>query len=250
MAVAAPIPVVLPRIKAILLLAQADPCVIRARQALVAALTQLINCVRGIVRSFGERLPACSSDSFAERIDALVPDSLRPALEPLRKQIALLTEQILEFERQIQHYADQNYPETIPLRKVPGVGALTALTYVLTLEDPGRFRKSRDVASYLGLTPKQNQSGRSSPQLGISKAGDSYLRKLLVGSAQYILGPFGPDTDLRRWGLELSKRGAGNAKKRAVVAVARKLAVLLHRLWADQSEYEPIRVSMMRAVAA
>jgi len=127
------------------------------------------------------------------------------------------------------------------LRQVPGVGALTALTYVLTLERHGRFQKSRDVGSYIGLKPKQIQSGQSAPKLGISKAGDSYLRKLLVGSAQYILGPFGADTDLRRWGMELAKRGGPNSKKSAIVAVARKLAVLLHRLWVDQSQYEPLR---------
>jgi transposase len=224
--------------------AQSRLCVIRARHAVVAARTQLINCVRGMVKSFGERLPACSADSFSDRIKSLIPEALRPALEPLRKQIALLTEQIRTYEKQIEHTADEEYPETVALRTVPGIGALTALTFVLTLEDAGRFRKSRDVGCYLGLKPKQSQSGQCSPQLGISKAGDCYLRKLLVGSAQYILGPFGPDTDLRRWGLELAKRGGPNAKKRAIVAVARKLAVLLHRLWVDQKQYEPFRQAL------
>jgi transposase len=228
--------------------AQSDLCVIRARQPLVAARTQLINCVRGMVKSFGERLPTCSSDSFSDRVARLLPEALRPALDPLCKQIALLTEQIQSFEQQIQDTADHQYPETIALRQVSGVGALTALTFVLTLENPDRFRKSRDVGSYLGLRPKQSQSGQSAPQLGISKKGDSYLRKLLVGSAQYILGRFGCDTDLRRWGLELAKRGGPNAKKRAAVAVARKLAVLLHRLWVDQSQYEPLRAPLMHSL--
>jgi len=219
--------------------AQSHLCIIRARQVLVAARTQLINCVRGIVKSFGERLPRCSSDSFFERTAMLIPDILRPALDPLRKQIAILTAQIQAYERQIQQIADTQFPETRALQTVPGVGALTALSFVLTLEDPSRFRKSRDVGAYLGLVPKQSQSGDCSPQLGISKAGDSYLRKLLVGSAQYILGPFGPDTSLRRWGCELAKRGGPNAKKRAVVGVARKLSVLLHRLWVDQTQYQP-----------
>lgn len=228
--------------------AQSDLCVIRARQALVAARTQLINCVRGMVKSFGERLPTCSSDSFSGRVTGLLPELLRPALEPLCSQIALLTQQIQSYEQQIQDRADHDYPETIALRQVSGVGALTALTFVLTLENPARFRKSRDVGSYLGLRPKLSQSGECSPQLGISKKGDSYLRKLLVGSAQYILGRFGCDTDLRRWGLELAKRGGANAKKRAVVAVARKLAVLLHRLWVDQSQYEPLRHPKLQPV--
>jgi transposase len=230
--------------------AQANLCLIRARQALVASRTQLINCVRGIVKSFGERLPRCSSEGFFGKTTALIPDILRPALDPLRKQIAILSAQIQAYEKEILQIADKDFPETRALRTVPGVGALTALTFVLTLENPSRFRKSRDVGSYLGLVPEQSQSGASAPQLGISKAGDSYLRKLLVGSAQYILGPLGPETELRRWGCELSKRGGPNAKKRAVVAVARKLAVLLHRLWVDQVEYQPFRSTSAAQTAA
>lgn len=228
---------------------QSHLSLIRSRQALIAARTQLINCTRGIVKSFGERLPACSSASFFEKVADSIPELLRPALVPLSRQVAILSAQIQAFDREIERIADEQFRETIPLRRVAGVGALTALTFILTLEDPKRFAKSRDVGCYLGLIPKQSQSGQSSPQLGISKTGDGYLRKLLVGSAQYILGPFGPDTDLRRWGLELSRRGGPNAKKRAVVAVARKLAVLLHRLWMDQSEYQPLR-SSVNAVAA
>lgn len=206
--------------------AQANLCLIRARQALVASRTQLINCVRGIVKSFGERLPRCSSEGFFGKTTDHIPEILRPSLDPLRKQIAILSAQIEAYEKQIIQVTDKEFPETQALRTVPGVGALTALSFVLTLEDASRFRKSRDVGGYLGLTPRQSQSGASAPQLGISKAGDSYLRKLLVGSAQYILGPLGPETELRRWGCGLSKRGGPNAKKRAVVAVARKLAVL------------------------
>ena len=130
------------------------------------------------------------------------------------------------------------------LRQVKGVGPLTSLAYVLTLENPERFAKSRDVGPYLGLVPKQEDSGDSQPQLGISKAGDEMVRRLLVGSAHYILGPFGPDTDLRRYGLRLCERGGKNAKKRAAVAVARKLAVLLHRLWVSGEVYEPLRNSL------
>jgi len=118
----------------------------------------------------------------------------------------------------------------------------------VTLENPERFVKSRDVGPYLGLVPKQEDSGESQPQLGISKAGDTMVRRLLVGSAQYILGPFGPDTDLRRYGLRLCERGGKNAKKRAAVAVARKLAVLLHRLWVTGEVYEPLRHGMSATI--
>jgi len=127
---------------------------------------------------------------------------------------------------------------------------LSAITFVLTIEDPHRFARSRDVGSYLGLRPKQQDSGDRSPQLRITKAGDQYLRKMLVSCAHYILGPFGPDTDLRRWGLKLCERGGKNAKKRAVVAVARKLAVLLHRLWVTAEVYEPLRNQAKAKIAA
>jgi transposase len=127
------------------------------------------------------------------------------------------------YDRKIEEFARRRYPETALLRQVSGVGALTALTYVLTLEDPGRFRDPRAVGSYLGLRPRRADSGDLSPQLHIAKAGDEMLRRLLVGSAQYVLGPFGPDTDLRRWGLALAARGGKRGKRLAVVAVARKL---------------------------
>jgi transposase len=118
-----------------------------------------------------------------------------------------------------------------PLPVVEGVGTLTALTFVLTLEDPYRFEKSRSVGAYLGLVPATDQSGDRDPQKRISKEGDEMLRKLLVGSAHYILGPLGKDSDLRRHGERIASRGGKNAKKRAAVGVARKLSVLLHRLW-------------------
>jgi transposase len=124
---------------------------------------------------------------------------------------------------------------------VQGVGALTALAYVLTLEDPARFPNGRAVGSFLGLRPKRKQSGERDPQLRITKGGDPMARRLLVTAAQYILGPFGPDTDLRRVGQRLAARGGKAAKKRAIVAVARKLSVLLHRLWITGEVYEPLR---------
>jgi transposase len=161
-------------------------------------------------------------------------------LLPLVQLAEGLSACIQGYDRRIEELASEKYGPTKLLRQVKGVGPITALAYVLTLEKPERFPKSRDVGPYLGLVPKQEDSGESQPQLGISKAGDRMLRKLLVGSAQYILGPFGPDTDLRRYGLRLCERGGKNAKKRAAVAVARKLAVLLHRLWVSGEVYEPL----------
>jgi transposase len=213
---------------------------LRAREALVAVRTELINTTRGLVKSLGTRLPQCSSRSFGHKVGDAIPAEAREALLPLVQLADGLSACIQVYDRRIEELGSDKYGPTKLLRQVKGVGPITALAYVLTLENPERFRKSRDVGPYLGLVPKQEDSGESQPQLGISKAGDRMLRKLLVGSAQYILGPFGPDTDLRRYGLRLGERGGKNAKKRAAVAVARKLAVLLHRLWVSGEVYEPL----------
>jgi transposase len=207
---------------------------------LVGCRTQLVNHVRGAVKSFGSRLPKCPARSFHKKAAAHIPEALMPALGPILEQIGSLTERIRDYERQLETISKERYPETELLRQVEGVGALTALTFVLTLEDPYRFAKSRSVGAYLGLVPARDQSGDSDPQRRISKEGDEMLRKLLVGSAHYILGPFGKDSDLRRHGEKIASRGAKNAKKRAVVAVARKLSVLLHRLWMTAELYEPL----------
>ena len=217
-----------------------DLVLLRAREALVAARTELINATRGLVKSMGTRLPKCSSRSFAHKVGDAIPVEAREALLPLLQLADGLSRAIKEYGQKIEEMANQKYGHTKLLRQVKGVGPITALAYVLTLENPERFAKSRDVGPYLGLVPKQEDSGESQPQLGISKTGDTMVRKLLVGSAQYILGPFGPDSDLRCYGLRLCERGGKNAKKRAAVAVARKLAVLLHRLWVSGEVYEPL----------
>jgi transposase len=219
--------------------AQADLAVLRSRDAQVRCRTLLINHVRSVVKSSGSRFPSCSAASFPKKVTASIPEPLRPALLPLLETITGLTQQIQAYDRQIETLCESQYPDTRSLRQVPGVGALTALAFVLTLEDPTRFAKSREVGPALGLVPRRDQSGDRDPQLPIAKTGNEFLRRLLVGSAHYVLGPFGPDCDLRRWGLQLAERGGKNAKKRAVVAVARKLAVLLHRLWKTGEIYEP-----------
>ena len=219
---------------------QADLAVIRGRDCLVAARTQLINAVRGMVKSVGGRLPKSTTAAFAGKVSSLIPSELKVALEPLLSSIAALTEQIAKADEQIAQLAEAKYPETKLLRQVKGVGPLIALTYVLTVGDPHRFAKSRTVGSYLGLRPRQRESGSSAPQLGISKAGNSHLRWLLIQAAHYILGPLAPDSGLRRWGLGLAGKGGKSGKRKAVVAVARKLAVLLHRLWVTAEVYEPL----------
>jgi transposase len=219
---------------------QAHLAVIRSREALVSCRTQLVNHVRGAVKSFGARLPKCPARSFHKRASEHIPEALRPALGPILEQIGSLTERIRNYDRQLEAISKEHYPETDLLRQVEGIGPLTALTFVLTLEDPYRFEKSRSVGAYLGLVPATDRSGESDPQKRISKEGDEMLRRLLVGSAHYILGPFGSDSDLRRHGEKIASRGGKNSKKRAVVAVARKLCVLLHRLWVSAEVYDPL----------
>lgn len=219
--------------------AHADRELIKARDLLVRSRANLIVHIRSVVKSCGERLPSCSADAFGRKIQP--PAALRQALDPLFKIIQALTDQIRFYDWLITEIAAARYPETARLTQVTGVGPLTALAYVLTLADPHRFTHNRMAGPYLGLTPRRDQSGQTDKQLRITKAGDGHLRRLLVGCAHYILGPFGPDTDLRRHGQRLMARGGKNAKRRAVVAVARKLAVLLLALWKSGANYEPLR---------
>jgi len=210
---------------------------IRARDALVRARTLLVNAARGLSKTRGQRLARSVTASFGQRSQALLDAELAAVLEPLLEQIDALGQQIQRYDEEIEQQAASAYPETAALDAVPGVGPLTALSFVLTLEDPGRFRHSRQVGPYLGLCPRRRQSGGSDPQLRISKEGDEYLRRLLVQCAHSILGRFGRDSALRQWGLRLAARGGKNAGKRATIAVARKLAVLLHHLWVSQQPY-------------
>src|SRR5215204_7682257 len=227
---------------------------IRSRQALVGSRTQLVNHVRGAVKSFGGRLPKCPAVSFHNRAAEHIPEALLPALGPIVEQIGSLTERIRDYDRQLETICQKHYyPETELLRQVAGIGPLTALTFVLTIEDPHRFEESRSMGAYLGLVPASDRSGDSDPQKRISKEGDEMLRKLLVSGAHYVLGPFGSDSDLRRHGEKVAKvaaRGGKNVKKRAAVAVARKLAMLMHRLWVTGETYEPLREARRRGEVA
>jgi transposase len=230
--------------------AQADLMMIRARAGLVRARTGLVNTARGLAKSYGERLRGCNVRNLnPEKAEGLSPQ-LQKALEPLLSAIEELSEQICEYNDRIEALAQASYPQVELLKQIKGVGTLIALTFLLTLEDPHRFRKSRDVGGYLGLQPGRRNSGQNEPQMHISKEGDPYLRTLLVQGAQHILGPFGIDCDLRRWGLKLAERGGRNAKKRAIVATARKLAVLLHHLWVSGEVYEPLHNNLTVVAAA
>jgi len=216
---------------------QQDLNLIQARATLVRARTMIVNALRGLAKSHGARLPACSTASLPMRVGAAIPAALAEVACPLLEQVALLNQQIGAMDRQIEKLSDK-YPEIGVLRTAPGVGPLVAAAYVLTLDRPDAAA-NRSAGAFLGLRPGQEQSGDSDPQLRISKAGDSYLRALLVQSAHYILGRFGPDSALRRWGLKLAQSGGQRGKKRAIIAVARKLAVLLHSMWRSGQSFQP-----------
>jgi transposase len=219
--------------------AQADLAVAKVRDCLVRARTKLVNQARGLVKSFGHRLPSCDPDYFHKKAAQEIPEQLKPALQPLLKAVETMTEQIKQHDKTIAQVA-KRYPDVEVISQVDGVGVLTALVFLLTLEDKTRFKKSRMVGAFLGLRPRRDQSGKSDKQLSITKAGDSFTRRLLVNAANHILGPFGKDCALKQWGLKLAERGGKNARQRAKVAVARKLSVLMHRLWVTGELYQPL----------
>ena len=218
---------------------QLDLTVVRLRAKLVEVRTALVNTVRSTIKGFGFRLPQCVADAFATKCRSALPAELGVMLTPLLDHIENLTKTIKDYDKVVENIAREKYPEAAILRTVPGVGPIASLTFVLTIGDKDRFKQSRDVGAYLGLRPRRSQSGACDPQLRITKAGDHYLRKTLVQCAHYILGPLGPETALRQWGLRLAGRGGANGKKRAITAVTRKLSVILHRLWVTRKPYCP-----------
>lgn len=217
-----------------------DMAVLRARAALVEMRTALVNSVRGLSKSAGCKLPSCSSASLHKQtIDA----SMEPALRPLMKSLEQISATIAAYDKQIIELSKTRYPQTKLLLQVKGVGPLTALYFVLMIGDPMRFKNARSIGPYIGLVPGRDQSGKRDPQLRISKAGDRMGRTLLVQCAHHVLGHYGADSDLRRFGLRLAAHGGKTGKKRAVVATARKLAVLLLALLRSGEVYEPLRKS-------
>ena len=218
--------------------AQADLSVLLTRDHFVALRTATINRVRGVLKACGCKVPRMSTRAFHARVGTLVPEEMRPALVPLLEELGAIHQRIKKLDETVAKIA-QGYPAVERLTRVDGVGTLTALAFALSIDDPRRFKKSRDVGPFVGLCPRKHSSGESDPQLSITRAGNPFLRRILVQSAQYALGPFGPDCQLRRHGEKLVQRGGRCAKKRAIVAVARKLAVLLHRLWVNETPYDP-----------
>lgn len=222
---------------------QRDRTRLAVRRKLVDTRASLASQARGLAKALGERLPRCKPEAFVRTVRPVA--ALFPGLPALLDVVERLDEQIAALDRQLQRLSEEVYPQTQLLGQVPGVGPVTALTYLLTLEDPSHFASSRRVGSYLGLRPQQRDSGQRRRELSIRREGDRELRRLLVQCAQWILAR-GPDSDLKRAGLRRIERGGAAARKKAVVAVARKLAVVLHHLWQTGSVYEPLHHNRKR----
>ena len=224
---------------------QMDLTVIRTRDNLIETRTRLVTSVRGVVKATGGRLPRGETSSFPQQVGDLIPEPLRPAVGPVLEVIDRWNEAVYEYDCLLEHWAETRYEESRRLIQVKGVGTLTALTFLLTVGDKERFSRTRDIGAFVGLRPRLGQSGDNEPELRITKAGDGLLRKTLVECAQYMVGPFGQDSDLRRWGLKMIAAGNGSkrARQRAAVGVARRLAVLLMSLWKSGQSYDPLRHS-------
>lgn len=226
--------------------AQRDMLQIKLRDNLVRQRVDIISAVRFTLKSLGLRIKSPSTPSFARharKVLAERDEDLLKMIEPSLDVLDVMNDQIKHLDKKIEILGVEQYPESQRLRQISGVGPITSLAFVLLMGDLDRFSSSRAVGAYLGLVPKRDQSGNLDKKLPISKAGDAYMRRLLVGAAQYILGPFGSDCDLRRHGLELAERGGRGAKKKAVIATARKLAVLMHALLLKDREYQPLAVA-------
>ena len=220
--------------------ARLDLAMLRARAELVELRTSMVNSLRGLSKSAGLPLPSSSPASLPKK--PLDP-TLEPILRYMLEALEATTKAIARYNKDLAAVARQRYPQCKLLRQVAGVGLITSLYFLLTVDDPWCFRDPRDVGAYFGIVPRRDQSGSRDPQLGISKAGDRMGRTLLVQCAHHILGRFGKDSDLRRFGKKIEERGGKGAKKRAVVATARKLAVLLLALLRSGEVYQPLRNS-------
>lgn len=224
-----------------------DLTMIHSRDQLVKARTQLVTHVRGVIKSMGFRVSKCSTASFVAHVRQEISEAIVKTFDPVLEVIGVLNEKIKGYDKKIEIVSKERYPETAHLQQIKGVGPIVAFTYVLTIEDPSRFKTSRQVGAYLGLTARQDQSGEQDRRSRITKSGSVLMRRLLVQSAQHIMGPFGEDCDLRRWGMAYSTRGGPSARKRTKIAVARKLAVLMHAMWRNGQDYEPHRQQVKQA---
>lgn len=218
--------------------AQGELLAVKARDALVRRRVDLISHVRFTLKSLGYRVSNPSTARFHKVVLEEVPAEWSHVVAPLVEVLKTISEQIKDLDATISRAAER-HPVAKRLQQIAGVGPVTALYFVHKIEDPSRFARTREVGAYIGLCPKRDQSGGCEKQLRITRTGAPYLRRLLVNAAQSLLGRFGRDCALREFGLRLSERGGPRAKKKAVVAVSRKLSVLMLTLWKSGEDFEP-----------
>ena len=218
--------------------AQCDLAVLVTRDHFVRQRTMNINRVRGVLKSFGIRVPRMSTRRFHTTAAQYVPAALLPALQPILEEILSLQIRIKRLDDEIKRIA-RRYPQVQRLQAICGVGPIISLAFVLSLGEPTRFKRSRDAGPFFGLTPRIFQTGRTDLQLPIARTGNPFVRRHLIQAAQCVLREKSPDCDLKRYGKKIEARGGRYPKKRAVVAIARKLAVLMHQLLVDATPYDP-----------
>jgi transposase len=214
------------------ILTQQDMVIIKTRTMLIKTRGDLVRHIRGIIKPFGLKLPKdVTTDNFHDKVKEHLSKELLPILKHTIKSIKDLSIQIKNLDKKIDSLINKKYPEAMLLQTIDGIGPITALTFILIMGDPKRFEKSRDVGAYFGLVPRQDQSCTIDKSLPITKEGDSCMRSLLVNCSHHILGRYGKDTQIRRHGLKVMGQDENKIrKKKAVIAVARKLSVLMHSM--------------------
>jgi transposase len=214
---------------------------LNSRKALLTKTIDLANEIRGLLKIFGTRLPkSVGHGRFDDVVRPMIEadDVLAHALLPLLDARLVLYQHFLDMDRRVKCAASRD-EVCLRMMTVPGVGPIAALTFKAAVDDPARFRRSRTVAAHFGLTPRRYQSGETDNPGRISKAGDSDVRATLYAAANSLLMRTMTASPIKSWGMRLMRT---KGRRRALVAVARKLAVLLHRLWADGTEFRLDRV--------
>ena len=215
---------------------QAERALLVARTQIVSQITTLKNCVRGILKTFGRVLPKGLRSQFSDRVRAAIDGHpvLGAIIEPTLQVLEATRAQLLVYDKAVIQRARSDDTARL-LMSAPGVGVVVALAYITGVEDPARFKRSSSVAAYFGMTPRRYQSGEVDHAGRISKCGDGMVRGLLFEAAKVLLSRSTRPSALKTWGEALSKRiGA----KKATMAVARKLAVILHRMWTTGTTFQ------------
>jgi transposase len=209
---------------------------LQCRRTLVQQRVQLINSIRGFLKTYGIRLGSCGGKEFPGKIRALLPGMLmlaREGIESLVNCYEKLSEEIKRLDGKIEAVAKED-EDVQRLMTVPGVGIITAMSFKIEIDDPQRFKKSKDVGAYLGMTPRQYSSGETKRQGRISKCGSSEVRSLLTEAGLVCLTRTKKWSKVKAWGLKIMRK---HGAKKAAVAIGRKLAVIMHRMLIEKTDF-------------